>query len=201
MKVIGITGGIGAGKTAVLSYISKNCNCRIILADEAAHMVKEPGQRCYDGLVALLGRDILNEDGTIDKGKMAEKIFASPSLLKKVNDIIHPAVKELILNAIEEERISQRHDFLFIEAALLIEGGYLEVVDELWYIYAKEEVRRKRLKEARGYSDEKINSILEKQLKEEEFRRYCKVVIDNSGTLEDAYCQIDEKLGEYLWQS
>ncbi|MBO5056041.1 MAG: dephospho-CoA kinase [Lachnospiraceae bacterium] len=201
MKVIGITGGIGAGKTAVLSYISQKYNCRIVLADEAAHMVKEPGQNCYNSLVKLLGKDVLKEDQTIDKQKMAEKIFTSPFLLEQVNNIIHPAVKKLILNIIEEERISQVHDFLFIEAALLIEGGYLEIVDELWYIYAKEEVRRRRLKEIRGYSDEKIDSIMEKQLKEDEFRRYCRVVIDNSGVLSDAYCQIDEKLGEYLWQS
>lgn len=201
MKVIGITGGVGAGKTAVLSYISRNYNCRIVLADEAAHMVKEPGQSCYDRLVTLLGKDILNEDNTVNKQKMAEKIFASPLLLKQVNELIHPAVKKLILDIIEEERNSQAHDFLFIEAALLIEGGYLEIVDELWYIYAREEVRRRRLKEIRGYSDEKIDSIMEKQLSEDEFRKYCKVIIDNSGALSDAYCQIDEKLGEYLWQS
>lgn len=198
MKVIGITGGVGAGKTAVLSYISGKYNCRVVLADEAAHKVKEPGQVCYDRLVALLSADILNKDGTVNKQKMAEKIFASPNLLKKVNEIIHPAVKELILNIIDEERKSLVHDFLFIEAALLIEDGYLEIVDELWYIYANDDVRRRRLKETRNYSDEKINAIMEKQLKEDVFRKYCSVVIDNSKRLADAYRQIDEKLGEDL---
>lgn len=200
MKVIGITGGVGAGKTAVLSYIEGKYNCRVILADEAAHQVKEPGQDCYDRLVSLLGKGILARDGTIDKGKMAERIFASGSLLRQVNEIVHPAVRELILSAIREEREEGLHDFLFIEAALLIEGGYLEIVDELWYIYAGEEARRKRLREARGYSEEKIRSIMEKQLKEEAFRKYCKVVIDNSDTLAAAYRQIDGKLEEYLWQ-
>lgn len=200
MKVIGITGGVGAGKTAVLSYISQKYNCRVILADEAAHMVEEPGQSCYDSLAALLGRDILMDDGTIDKRKMAEKIFSSYSLLEQVNKIIHPAVKKLILDIIREERQSSVHDFLFIEAALLIEGGYLEIVDELWYIYAGEDVRRNRLRESRSYPDEKIKAIMEKQLTEEEFRKYCKVVIDNSDALADAYRQIDEKLEEYLWQ-
>lgn len=200
MKVIGITGGVGAGKTAVLSYISQKYNCRVILADEAAHMVEKPGQSCYDSLAALLGRDILMDDGTIDKRKMAEKIFSSYSLLEQVNNIIHPAVKKLILDIIREERQSSVHDFLFIEAALLIEGGYLEIVDELWYIYAGEDVRRKRLRESRSYPDEKIKAIMEKQLTEEEFRKYCKVVIDNSDALADAYRQIDEKLEEYLWQ-
>lgn len=198
MKVIGITGGVGAGKSAILAYIKEKYNCRILLADEAAHLVKEPGQPCYEKLVKLLSRDILNEDGTINKQKMAEKIFASELLRLEVNHIIHPAVKELILNAIEEERRKEQYDFFFLEAALLIEDGYLEIVDEMWYIYAREEVRRQRLKTSRKYSDEKIDAIMESQLKEEDFRKYCKVVIDNSEALTDAYRQIDEKLGEYL---
>ena len=82
----------------------------------------------------------------------------------------------------------------------MIEDGYLEIVDEMWYIYAREEVRRQRLRTTRNYSDEKIDAIMGSQLKEEEFRKYCNAVIDNSDTLTDAYRQIDEKLGEYLWQ-
>lgn len=200
MRVIGITGGVGAGKSQILSYIRGKYNCRILLSDEAAHQVKEPGQSCYNRLMELMSEEILNEDRTINKQKMAEKIFSSPDLLKKVNNIIHPAVKELILNVIKEERGSLLHDFLFIEAALLIEDGYLEIVDEMWYIYAREEIRRKRLRSSRNYPDEKIDSIMKSQLTEEEFRRNCKVIIDNSGLLSDAYSQIDEKLGEYLWQ-
>lgn len=200
MRVIGITGGVGAGKSQILSYIREKYNCRILLADEAAHQVKEPGQPCYNRLIGLMSEEILNEDRSVNKQKMAEKIFSSPDLLKKVNDIIHPAVKELILNVIKEERGSLLHDFLFIEAALLIEDGYLEIVDEMWYIYAREEIRRKRLRSSRNYPDEKIDSIMKSQLTEEEFRRNCKVIIDNSGLLSDAYSQIDEKLGEYLWQ-
>lgn len=198
MKVIGITGGVGAGKSEILSYIRERYNCRILLADEAAHKVKEKGQPCYEKLVTLLSDEILDETGNINKVKMAEKIFSSRELLTKVNGIIHPAVKELILSAIREERKSKIHDFFFIEAALLIEEGYLDYVDEMWYIYAREEVRRKRLKESRGYSDEKIDSIMNSQLKETDFRRYCSVVIDNSDSLTESRRQIDEKLGEYL---
>ncbi len=198
MKVIGITGGVGAGKTAILSYIAKKYNCRIILADEVAHMVKEPGQVCYQRLITLLSEEILKPDGTIDKAKMAAKIFASEELLNEVNAIIHPAVQDYIVEVIKKEKEEKILKFLFIEAALLIEAGYLDIVDELWYIYADEDVRRARLKASRQYSDEKIDSIMEQQLSEEEFRRNCNVVIDNSGTLEAAYEQIDRKLGDYL---
>ena len=77
MKVIGITGGVGAGKSEILSYIRERYNCRILLADEAAHKVKEKGQPCYEKLVALLSDEILDETGNINKVKMAEKIFSS----------------------------------------------------------------------------------------------------------------------------
>lgn len=198
MKVIGITGGVGAGKSALLTYMAEHYNCKIILADEVAHFVKEPGTVCYDKLVALLSEEILNEDGTIHKGRMAENIFASEEILEQVNSIIHPAVKEWILREIDVEKEKGELDFLFIEAALLIEDGYLNIVDEMWYIYAREEVRRDRLKSSRNYSDEKIDAIMESQLSEDAFRKHCKVVIDNSDSLIRAYAQIDEKLGEYL---
>lgn len=198
MRVIGITGGVGAGKSALLGYIAEKYRCKILLADEIAHKVKEPGQPCYEELVKVLPAEILNEDGTIHRGKMAARIFESEDLLKKVNQLIHPAVKEMILKEIAATRAEGKFDFLFIEAALLIEDGYLDIVDEMWYIYAREEIRRGRLKESRNYSDEKIDAIINSQLGEEAFRKYCSVVIDNSESLPAAFHQIDRKLGEYL---
>lgn len=198
MKVIGITGGVGSGKSALLTYMKETYNCVVILADEAAHELEAPGQPCYEMLVGLLSPDILNGDGTIDKGKMARKIFRSGELLEKVNDIIHPAVRKMILGRIAEEREKGQADFLFLEAALLIENGYLDIVDEMWYIYAEEEVRRSRLRETRHYPDEKIDAIMKSQLDEETFRKNCCFVIDNSGKLAEAYRQIDRKLGGRL---
>lgn len=199
MKVIGITGGVGAGKSRVLSYIEQKYNSRIIMADEVAHIVKEPGQPCYEKLTALLGEDVLEADGHIHRGKMAEKMFARQELLQQVNAIIHPAVKDYITDAAAQERKAQERDFLFIEAALLIECGYGALVDEMWYLYTKEDVRRNRLKKTRRYTEEKIDRIMQSQLSDDDFRASCSVIIDNSGTLEQTYRQIDEKLEEYLW--
>lgn len=196
MKVIGITGGVGSGKTALLSYIGANYRCKVILADEAAHHVKEPGGECYEELVQLLTPAVLSPDGTIDKAKMAQEIFADASLLERVNEIIHPAVKRYILSEIRTQQALGESDFLFIEAALLIEDGYLNIVDEMWYIYAREDVRRARLRSSRGYTDEKIDAIMASQLAEEEFRSACGVVIDNSGSLTDSYKQINKILCE-----
>ena len=195
MKIIGITGGVGAGKSALLSYIEEHYSCRVILADQAAHQVEQPGEVCYDELVALLGSDICDERGYIVKSKMADRIFGNSMLLKKVNALIHPAVKKYILREIEAEKKRAEIDYFFIEAALLIEERYDLICDELWYIHADEEVRRKRLRDSRGYTDEKIDAIMGKQLSREEFERHCAVVIDNSSTLEVATKQIDAALG------
>lgn len=200
MKIIGVTGGVGSGKTELLHYIEKNYRCRILLADEASHEVMQKGGRIYEPLVALLGSSVLDSSGEINRKEMAARIFSQEELLGRVNALIHPAVREFILEAVAEERekaaagAEDAVDYFFLEAALLIECGYRSVVDEMWYIYCDLAVRRERLKKSRGYSDEKIDSILSSQLSEAEFRSGSDVVIDNSGNLEDAYRQIREAL-------
>ncbi|NTV78544.1 MAG: dephospho-CoA kinase [Clostridiales bacterium] len=198
MKIIGITGGIGAGKSLVLEYLAKKKATYIVMADQVAHQVKNPGTECYHRLVSLLGKDILDADLAINKNKLAEIIFLKPALLSKVNEIIHPAVKEEILKQIEIKKAEGKTEFFFIEAALLIEDGYLKIVDELWYIYADEKTRKERLKTTRNYSDEKINSILKNQLLDSDYRKYCETVIDNSSDLEHTYRQIDRKLEDIV---
>lgn len=200
MKVIGITGGVGAGKTEILTYLGKRADCRVIVADKVAHDLKKRGGVCYDRIVALLGNEIVAEDGEIDNVRMAAEIFTDKRLMGQVNGIIHPAVKEYILDEIDKERKEGKLHYLFIEAALLIEDGYTAIVDEMWYIHTDEKIRRDRLKASRGYSDKKIDDIMCQQLSEEDFYRNCCVVIDNSKSLAGTYRQIDKKLGEELCQ-
>lgn len=200
VKFIGITGGVGAGKSEILQYIRKHYQCEIYLADQVAHLVKEPGTECFKRLVALLGEDVLDETGQINKSAMADKIFANQEILQQVNAIVHPAVQEFILNKYHAAKENPQVELFFVEAALLIEAGYKQFVDELWYIYAKREVREERLRNSRGYSEERIANIIAKQLSEEEFRKESDFVIDNSGLLEDSYRQIDKKLEAFTWQ-
>lgn len=200
MKIIGITGGVGSGKTMLLKYIREHYSCRILLADEVANQLKEPGEACYEEIVALLGTEVLEKDGRICRNRMAEKIFQDKGMLQAVNAVLHPAVKRYVLQEIKKEKEREKLDFFFLEAALLIEDGYDRIVEEMWYIYADEQVRRLRLKRDRGYSEEKIDSILRSQLSEENYRKHCSTVIDNSRELTYAYEQIDKKMGEYLWK-
>ena len=194
MRLIGITGGVGAGKTEVLKYIREHFRCEIYLADQVAHEVQAPGQPFYEAIVALLGPEIVKEDGSIDRAVMASRIFGNPELLQQVNGLVHPAVRSYIEARIGEARRKQEVELFFIEAALLIEAGYKEIVDELWYVYADAETRRSRLTANRGYTAERIEGIMSKQLSEEAFRASCDFVIDNSGTLEESARQIDRTL-------
>lgn len=194
MKVIGITGGVGSGKSALLHAIAREFSCRILLADDIANFLKEPGQPCYEPLCRLLGKEVLDEAGFMDKNKMAEAIFGDKTLLEKVNALVHPAVKKYLIECIAEERRRESVEYVFVEAALFIEAGYRDMVDCLWYIYADEEVRIERLKNGRGYTVDKIHSIMKKQLQEEVFRKASDVVIDNSRSLETAMEQVRAEL-------
>ena len=193
MKIIGITGGVGAGKTEVIKMIGQLCSCVVVTADRLARNLEQKGEVCYRPLVELLGSDVLDKEGEIDAGKMAQMIFSkgSEDLLAKVNAIVHPAVKTRILDMIRDEE-KKGTDYFFIEAALLIEDHYDTIVDEMWYIYSDEDIRRKRLKESRGYSDRKIDELFASQSSDDVFRSYCSVVIDNSGSIDDTKKQLTE---------
>lgn len=195
MKFIGITGGVGAGKTAILDYLKNKPDTKVMLADEIAHELMVPGTQCYDRLKAEFGtEDIYQKDGFFDRIKLAQVIFSDDEKRKKLNGIVHPAVRKYVIGQAAYERKEGKIKLLVLEAALLIEEHYDEICDELWYIYTSEENRRIRLKKQRNYSDEKISEIFNSQLTDEKFRKACRVVIDNNGTIEAAAAQIEAAL-------
>ncbi len=191
MKFIGITGGVGAGKSSILSFLKENYNCKIVLADDLAKSLMEPGTECNLRLQEeFTGFSVFTEDGDIDKRAMADLIFADPSKREVMNSIVHPAVKQAVLSMVDEEREKDELDYFFFEAALLIEDRYDELCDESWYIYTSEDNRRTRLKDNRGYSDAKIDAIFASQLTEKEFLAHCQKVIDNNGMPEEAFASV-----------
>ncbi len=215
MRFIGITGGVGAGKTEILSYLAKKPKTRIMLADKIAHMLMEPETDCYEAIVERFkGEDIFCEKEPVpqiqktkckdagreretrpfDRGKLAQVIFTDDAKRRQMNAIVHPAVKDYVRRQYELELQRGELDFLIFEAALLIEEEYDEICDELWYIYTSEDVRRRRLAKSRGYSKEKTDNIFKSQLSEEEFRRHTKLTIDNNGSREETFRQIDNAL-------
>lgn len=193
MKIIGITGGVGSGKSRVLSYMETKYRAVICQADHVAWRLQEPGQKCYAQIVACFGENILDEDGTINRGKLGRIVFADKDKLLQLNQIMHPAVKEYIVEWIQRE-IENKSIYFIIEAALLLEEDYNLICDEMWYIYCDESIRRERLRSSRGYTDEKIDAIMASQLSEHIFRKECQIIIDNSGEFEDTCCQIEKAM-------
>lgn len=200
MKIIGITGGVGSGKSRVLSYIEEisakwNVEAVICQADHVAWELQKPGQVCYQKIVEHFGTDILNEDLTIDRKKLGQIVFCDEKERLILNEITHPAVKFEIRDRIAKANRSGVRLFV-LEAALLIEEHYGEICDELWYIYTDVQIRRQRLKESRQYTDEKIDAIIATQLSEEVFRGKCSRVIENNGVFDLTQIQIEQAIKE-----
>lgn len=195
MITIGVTGGVGAGKSEILRYLDNNYSCRILMSDNAAKELEAPGGTLYEPLVRLLEEadigdgssgPLLLENGEIDKKEMAARIFSDAQLLTKINELVHPAVNKYIREEIAREKKSGEKEFFILESALLIENGYDRILDSMWYIYCEESVRSSRLKASRGYSDEKIRSIMMSQVSEDVFRSHCDTMIDNTGDFDGA---------------
>ena len=179
MLFLGITGGVGAGKSEILAYLRENYKGKVMLADAIAHDLMEPGTLCYNRLRDLFaGEKIWAPDGSIDRPEMARLIFSNQEMREQMNGIVHPAVKKYVIDSVKSAKEEGTLDLIVLEAALLIEEQYDKICDELWYIYTSPENRRMRLS----------------QLPEETYRAKCEEVIDNNGTPEQAFDQIREKL-------
>ncbi len=196
MQVIGITGGVGAGKSAILEYLEQNYRVKNLIADKIARMLMEPGSECYRKLLKFLPVEVYNDDESINRSALSAALFSSDDLRSRVNEVMHPAVKEYILGQITEQERMGILDYVVIEAALLIEDNYEEICDELWYVRTSEEVRKKRLMRSRGYSEEQVESMFKSQLSDSEYRKHCQVIIENDGTREETFYQVAQAIKE-----
>ena len=186
-KVIGITGGTGCGKTVVMNILKDRFNAGLIIADLIGHELMAPGGANYKEIVKVFGEDILDEDGKINRPRLSKIVFSDKEKLEMLNQISHPNIEKAVVARLEEMQKDESISFSAREAALLIEGGYMKYLDELWYVYADEETRIRRLMAGRGYSEEKSRSVMKNQLKKEEYLRHSDRLIDNSGSEEDTY--------------
>lgn len=196
MLKIGVTGGVGAGKSLVLSYLKEHHGASIIMLDEVGRELMQPDGACFKPVVNLFGTDVVKPDGTLDRPLIAKRMLADDDLRIKLNGIIHPAVLHETMN-----RIYRAEDagvrLLVVESAILLETNYGAICDEVWYIYADVKVRAARLRASRGYDDARIRKTMEAQLSDEEFRKRADHVIDNSGDFELTRGQIDRVLAAH----
>lgn len=191
MKIIGITGGIGAGKSTVLDYLREQFHAYVIQADQVGHQVMEPGEICYSQVIALFGEHILKKDKTIDRKAVSDVVFGNEEKLKKLNGIIHPAVRQSVLEEIQLQK-EKKTAIVVVEAALLLEEHYEKFCDKVWYVHTDREIRISRLMENRGYSREKSESIISSQAPDEYFAKHADYIIRNNGDIKDTWLQVEE---------
>lgn len=196
MKIIGITGGVGSGKSRVLNELKVQYGAYIIEADKLAHELMEPGKVIYEEIVTAFGEDILCEEEphVIDRVKLGKIVFSDKKHLEALNKIVHPLVKKSILMLIRQAKEKGDVRLFVIEAALLIEDEYKSICDELWYIWVDKETRIKRLMLQRNYTKEKSVSIMNNQSSDEFYKENCDFIIDNNRDYEYTSEQIKARL-------
>ena len=197
--IIGVTGGIGCGKSTVLNILKEKYDAAIIMADDVAKELMLPGNASYEGIVGYFGENILKsgKGSEIDRALLSDIVFKDDEKLKILNSLTHPNVEIEIRKRIKDF-LEAGITYIVIEAALFIEAGYKDFTDELWVIVTDYETRLKRLYESRGLTKEKADSIIDNQLSDSEMVKYADFVIDNSGSIENTERQISERLSNYM---
>lgn len=192
--IIGITGGIGTGKSTILKILREKYGFVIFEADKIGHERMAKGQEAYAKIIDLFGNEILDENLEINRKSLSNLVFHDKEKLEQLNQIIHPAVIKTIQERIHHYQTTQNIHRFVIEAALLIESGCDQICDTVWYIYADEDVRIERLMKNRNMTKEQIASIMKNQLKKQDFEENTDCVIDNSGSIKNTEKQIEKLL-------
>ncbi|MCL6481703.1 MAG: dephospho-CoA kinase [Firmicutes bacterium] len=188
MLRVGLTGGIACGKTTVARMFAA-LGLPVLEADSVAHTLLEPGQPAYAAVVAEFGPQVLRADGTVDRSRLGEIVFADRNRLERLNQLVHPGVRE----AIERwflEQAGRGAQVAIVEAALLVEAGYHRQFDRLIVVWCRPEQQRERLL-ARGLSPSMIEQRIAAQWPLEEKLRLADDVVDCSGSLEQTQRQVE----------
>ena len=193
MKVIGLTGGIGSGKSTVSQFLAE-LGAVIIDADKIGHEAFKPNTKVWQEIVAAFDRQILTPNGDIDREKLGKAVFGNPESLSRLNQIMHPRMYETVKAQIEEYR-RQGVEVVVLEAPVLVEAGWTSLVDEVWVTVASEVAVLRRLEERTGLSQAESLARIHSQLSSEERIRHANVVIDTDCNLS----KLKAKVGK-LWQ-
>jgi dephospho-CoA kinase len=192
LKLIGLTGGVGSGKSTV-SAMLRDLGAEVIDADEASHAVYEPGSPGFDAVVREFGPDYVR-DGRIDRAKLGELVFHSMDARHRLNDIVHPLVREWM--AARTAEAAQRDAKIVVQdVPLLFENGLERLYSTVVVVYVPEKLQLKRLVEGRGLSDDRARTMIAAQMPIEEKKMLAHHVVDNSGRQEATRKQV-----EYLWE-
>jgi dephospho-CoA kinase len=189
MLTAGLTGGLASGKSFVGATLA-DLGCHVIKADELGHAVLQPGAEAYDATVAEFGREILNDDGAINRRRLASLVFSNPERLRTLNSFVHPAVFRREEALIAEIAAREPDAIAVVEAAILVETGSYRRFDRLIVAVCTREQQIQRAMKRDGMSREEVEERLERQLPLEEKVKVADYVVDTSGTKENTVAQV-----------
>jgi dephospho-CoA kinase len=184
MLTIGLTGGIGSGKSSVAQILGE-FGATIVDADKVAHTTYAPGGPAYEAVIAAFGPDIVAPDRTIDRRKLGALVFGSPAQLKRLTSIVWPATFESIRHTVAEMRASGESMPIVVEAAILIEADWQRLFDEIWLVRAAREQVVVRIEKQRGLKPAETEARIRAQLSDEDRAKHASLVIENNGSLDE----------------
>lgn len=193
MKIIGLTGGIGSGKSTASAYLEKK-GCVIIDADKISRKLTEKGSPYLEILKEAFGEAFFSEEGELDRKKLGNYVFAKPEQKEKLEKIITEAVIKITLDKLEELKKQAFKGIAVLDAPLLFECGMQKYTDENWLVTAEPEVVTERVKARDGLSDAEIRSRIANQMSVEEKKVLADRILDNSKDLSHLYGQLDREI-------
>lgn len=197
MKVIGLTGGIATGKSAVSTLLREKTKFPVIDADQIARDIVAPGSPVLAQIAARFGQDILTADGAIDRAALGKKVFANPALLKTLNSLTHPAILAQIQKALTILE-QQGYGLVFLEVPLLYETGMDKLCDAVILVTAHPHIQVERLKSRSGLSDEECRKRIASQWPTDKKSPLAQYLIDNSGHILQTETRLKEVIRELV---
>ena len=194
MKIVGLTGGISSGKSTVSSYL-KQLKIPVIDADEVARTVVEPNSQGAREIRKTFGSDVFEEDGSLNRQKLGSLIFSNAENRQKLDDLLQPLIKIMILDEIEEYR-QKGENMIVLDLPLLFEKQYEELCEDIIVVYISKELQLERLMRRNQYTKQEALSRIDSQLSIEEKRKRATVLLDNQGTIQQLYHQVEQWLVE-----
>ncbi len=198
MKWLGLTGGIGSGKSTVAEILHSR-NIPVIDADKVTHHIMSRGNSAYDPIIEHFGTSILGSDQEIDRKKLGQIVFSNQAQLRKLESIIHPKVRDEVLRR-RSELSAKNHQFAVYDVPLLYEKNMESMFDDVILVYCTEEQQIERVQKRNNLSKEQVELRIEQQLPIDEKRKRANIVIDNTGTLDDLEIQTIKWLESYQAQ-
>ena len=191
MLTIGLTGGIGSGKSTVTKILD-DLGAPILDADQVGHTIYAPDGPAYPDMLAAFGEAILASDRTIDRKKLGPIVFGDPAALKRLNAIVHPRMFARMREMVGAMRAGGERKPIVIEAAILIEANWLPLFDEIWLVLAGRQQVIERIERDRGLPPEQTEARIKAQLSDDERRRHATLTIVNDGTIDQLRANVGE---------